>query len=297
MAFLLHMSFSNTRRLQRRTYLFEYKGVRFKLIQTSPKKWADHLLTIVPSYNSAERLSAFAVGSEFLSALAWELGGAVAVWESGGSGCPDGQVLRNARPTIRSLPRIGPHSSIAGYELTQIPHIKTEAQRVALALFREARASNNDYLSFLFFWQVLTVGRGVPENLVDQALRKHREELRFDISYLDRLPLRNRTLGAYLRADCRDAIAHFRRSPGEKIIDLDRPDERSRLAVSSRVVEGFAEHHLRTRLGLSDKLYLLRPRGGGFPTFMVYPEVSRRGYVVAYPRIAPRQGITTRPRR
>ena len=297
MAFLLHIAFASTRRLQRNSYLFDYKNVRFKLVQNSPRKWADSLLTIVPAYQSPARLAAFAAGSEFLSALAWECGGSVAVWESGGCGWPDHQSLRSAHPRVLTFPRIAYHGVVSGYSLAQIPHIQTEDQRVALALFREARASNNDYLSFLFFWQVLDVGGGHPEDKVNKAIRRHRNELRFNLTYIDRLPLGNRTLGAYLRDDCRDAIAHIKRRPGKTKIDLDKPDERSRLAISARVMEGFAEYHIRTNLGLSEKLSLLRPRSGGFPTFMPYPALSRRLYVQAYPWVAPKLGMGQRPRR
>ena len=283
MAYLMHIAFDNTRRLQRKRYLFEYRGVRFKLVQSNPRKWADHLLTIVPQDNLSAREQAFSAASEFLSALAWENGADVAVWEAGSCGWPDDRPLQKAEPNIFVFPRIPFRGNVVGHNLTRIPWVKNEAQRIALALFREARASNNDYLSFLFFWQVLEVCGGSPEGFVDKVFRKPRARLRIDQFYLDRLPLNGRTLGHYLRDDCRDAIAHIRRKPGRKKLDLDKPDERMRLAISTRVVEAFARYCISDVLGLTEHVDLVRPRKGGFPSFVDRQKVLNGDFRLAYP--------------
>lgn len=283
MAYLMQIAFDNTSRLQRNAYLFEYKGVRFKLVQDNPRKWADHLMTIIPKWDSPAKRAAYAAASEFLSALAWVNGGAVAVWDSGGGGWRDGRSLRSARPTLFLFPRIPWRGGTTGYGLSQIAHIQTEEQRVALALLREARASNNDFLSFLFYWQVLDVGGGNPERTVNDALRRHRRELNFDFEILDRLPLAGRPLGRYLLDDCRHAIAHIRRRPGRRRLDLDDPEERKRLAISVRVMEYFAEYYIRHKLRLSETLSLVRPRSGGFPRFVDRSHPKRWSFVLAYP--------------
>ncbi len=287
MAYLMQIAFDNTRRLERKRYLFEYRGVRFKLVQNNPRKRADHLLTIVPD-DQAARENAFAAASEFLSALAWENGAHVAVWEAGGSGWPDNCPLQKAEPNIFVFPRIPFRGNVAGYTLTRIPHVQNEAQRIALALFREARASNNDYLSFLFFWQVLEVDGRSPEGFVDKAFRKHRARLRIDQSYISQLPLQGRTLGRYLLDDCRHAIAHIKRRPGKKKIDLDKPGERMRLAISTRVVEAFAKHYIEDVLCLTERMYLIRPRRGGFPLFVDNQTLRHGAYKQAYPSRPPR---------
>jgi hypothetical protein len=43
MDYLLQVCFDNSRRLSRRSYLFEFKGTQFKLLQNDPRKWADQL--------------------------------------------------------------------------------------------------------------------------------------------------------------------------------------------------------------------------------------------------------------
>src|SRR5262245_1590233 len=105
MAFLMEISFDNSCRLARKTYTFEYSGVIFKLIQDNPRKWADHLLPIVPAHNSPEADHAFAAACESVSALGWEHAATVAVWESGGGGWNDGQPLHQAKPRMFTFPR------------------------------------------------------------------------------------------------------------------------------------------------------------------------------------------------
>lgn len=97
----------------------------------------------------ATRSQVFSKAAEFVSALSWEIGASAAVWEVGGLGWPDDLPLSAARPSIRTFPRIPHEGNLTGYDLVKIPWVKTEEQRIALGLFREARASNNPYLAFL----------------------------------------------------------------------------------------------------------------------------------------------------
>ena len=68
MAYLMHICFDNDHRLVRDDYLFEYKGIQFKLVQNTRKKWSDTLLSLLQASEPACN-TAFAVASEFLSAL------------------------------------------------------------------------------------------------------------------------------------------------------------------------------------------------------------------------------------
>lgn len=153
MAYLMEMCFDNSCRLARKQYLFEYRGVRFKLVQDNPRKYADHLLAIVPDANSPQHERAFSAGCEFMSALGWQNRARVAVWEAGGSGIPDGFDLSDADPRFFTFPRVPFGGNIIGCDLARLPHIQTDEQRIALALFREANSSNSYYLSFLFYWR------------------------------------------------------------------------------------------------------------------------------------------------
>ncbi len=270
MAYLMEISFDNSCRLALNQYLFEYHGVRFKLVQDKTRKWADHLLTVVPMGDTAAQDRAFAAACEFVSALGWELHARVAVWESGGGGWPDDLPLSKAKPNIFVFPHVPFAGNLVNCHLRRLPHVKTNEQRVALALFREATSSNSVYLSFLFYWQILEVGGDDhdPASFVDETLREQPLGFYVDPAHLAELPLGSRSLGEYLSDDCRHAIAHIRRWPGKKVLDLDRRDERSRLVGSVRVIKTFAEYFVRERLGLKDYVYLVRLRRKGFPIFL-----------------------------
>lgn len=282
MSYLMHICFDNDQRLARNHYLFNYKGTRFKLIQNNPGKWSNHLLTILPDSSEQSRDTAFGAASEFLSALCWELQSKVIVWECGGTGWQPTYPLSQAKPSIFDLPRIPPRASVNGSPLSSLPKIDYEYQRVALTLFREASASNNDYLSFLFYWQVLETRNTDAIGYVDKVYRKKRKELKVAEKYVSVLPLIGRTLGNYLKDDCRNAIAHIRRRPGRKKLDLDKATERTRISKSTRVVKAFARHYIEHSLGLSQSLYLVRKSDNSFPVFADKESIARNGYRAAY---------------
>ncbi|HKW93992.1 MAG TPA: methylamine utilization protein MauJ [Methylomirabilota bacterium] len=278
----MEIGFDNNCRLSRKQYLFEYQGVRFKLVQDNPQKYADHLLTVLPDADEAANDRAFAAASEFASALGWELRARVTVWESGGRGSPDSLPLSRLKPSIFTFPRIPFSGSAIGHNLQRLPQITTKEQRVALALFREARASNSDYLSFLFYWQIFEVGGGRPVRFVNRTFARKPANFYVDPKLIAQLPLGARKLGEYLDDDCRDAIAHIRRWPGKKALDLDRREERMRLAISVGVVRTFAEHYIREQLALKDSVYLVRLMPRGFPVFVDKETIQSRRVWRAY---------------
>jgi len=280
---LLQIGFDNSHRLSRKEYFFEYRGGRFKLVQRNPRKWSDALLTIVPEMDGTANEIAFARAAEFLSALGWQNHSMVAFWQSGAHSWPDELSLDEAKPFISGPPRIPAGGIVLGYDLTRIPHIETDEQRIALALFRDAHASNNDYLSFLFYWQVLEVRGQKPEDVVDRTWRKHRAHVRLSKSDVDTLPLAGQTLGHYLLDDCRHAIAHIRRKPGKKTLDLDKPAERIRLTYSVWVIKAFAEYYIRETLRLTEHLYLGRQQREDFPTFVDSQTMRSGQFKQAYP--------------
>ncbi len=85
MAFLMHIGFDNNNRLYKNIYYFEYKGIRFKLIQNNIRKWCDVLLTIIPGHNNSKAENkAYILASEFLSALSWSNNSLVKAQQLGG---------------------------------------------------------------------------------------------------------------------------------------------------------------------------------------------------------------------
>jgi hypothetical protein len=41
MAYLMEIGFDNSCRLARKRYMFQYRGVAFKLVQDNPRRWAE----------------------------------------------------------------------------------------------------------------------------------------------------------------------------------------------------------------------------------------------------------------
>lgn len=281
MAWLLNIAINNTVRFPRRIYYFEYKGIRFKLVQNDPKEHHDHLLTIIPFNDVAERDKAFSVAAEFVSAMAWSRNARMTVADSGGSGYPTSRRLRQAFPTVYGWPQFPSQEGHLGGELIAMARVRTSEERIALSLFREARASNNRYLAFMFFWQVLEVMGKKPARIANRLFRDHEGEVRVRAGQIQLLPLNGRSLGKYLEDDCRHAIAHVRRYKGRKPLNLDDWNDLQRFAISVRVVEALATLYIQDDIGLGDELVLVRPPSGGFPRFV--ERGVGRGYRLAYP--------------
>jgi hypothetical protein len=284
----MHIGFDNSCRLCRNVYYFEYKGVKFKLIQNNNRKWRDTLLTIIPGRNNEEAKDrAYITASEFLSALSWENNSLVKLGHAGGRGISENFQLRRAKCSIRSLPRIPCQGYSIGYDICRIPQIENEEQNNALLLFRQASSSNNDYLSFIFFWQILEIGKNDPIGWINKARRKHRNKLRISNDQFKRLPLSGKDPGHYFYDDCRNAISHIHsRKAGKIRIKLDTPADNMRIGVSTWIIKEFARFYIIDKLKLEKSMYLLRKRGKGFPTYVNEEDAKKFRGTIAYKRLS-----------
>lgn len=248
----MHIGFDNTRRLCRNVYYFEYKEIRYKLIQNNMRKWCDVLITIVEDDREL-RNHAYLVAAEFLSALSWQNNSYVKLQNLGGMSVPYNYQLRKAKCRVFGFPKVPFSGYAVGYDICVIPEVETEEQKTALALFREALSSNSDYLAFLFFWQVLEIGNKNAIGWVNKAYRKYRDKIRITEKEIKYLPLKGRNLGDYLSDDCRHAIAHIKRKPRRVKIKLDSPEDNLRISISKNVVKEFARYYIWNNLKLQKK--------------------------------------------
>ncbi|HVM63130.1 MAG TPA: methylamine utilization protein MauJ [Verrucomicrobiae bacterium] len=285
----MHIGFDNSSRLRRDVYCFEYKGTRFKLIQNDPRRNSDVLLTILPGSGIGRspseqkaRIDAFSRAAEFLSALGWQNNSAVKVWDSGG--CSSGRVsdLAKANCSIFSFSKIPFSGIVQGYQLWKIPFVETPEQRIALALFREASSANHDYLSFLFYWQVLTIGHKNPIGWVNKTFRKKRDNLPLDEYDLKLLHPHTKNLGEYFNNDCRNAIAHIVRRDGGRQLRLDDLEDDSRMVVSKRVIEEFARFYIKDALALTKVMYLVWKNDPQFPVYVSEEELKDDSHRIAF---------------
>jgi hypothetical protein len=294
MMMLLQIAVDNSHWLSRKSYLFEYEGTRFKMISSrAPQRPANMLLSLVPAGDERAEATVFARAGKFLSALAWENGGCVGLSIAGSASWPDDRPLSKAVPNLLPTTRISPLSAL-GFSMNQIANIKTESQRRALALYREAGFSNNDYLALLFYWQILEVEGRSAEKFVDYAIGKQRQQLRISDEYIQNLPRGRRSYGQYFWDDCRSAIAHITRSKGRRQIDFDVRALRVEFSYGVHVIRAIAHYYIRGPLNLNEHLYLVRPRSRGFPVYVDTAGLRKVGHRFAYR--APRLRLS-RPRR
>lgn len=256
MAYLMHIGFDNSAKLWKNVFYFEYKGIRYKLIQNNSNKYCDVLLTVIPDENNIKLINnAYLIASEFISALSWELNSTAKVKYLGGIGRPINLNLRRAKCCSFSFHEIAFCGESANNDILSIPEIENNEQRDALILFRETKSTNNDYLSFLFFWQILEINHNDPITWINKVYRKNRNKLRISIDSINVLPLNDRKLGNYFYDDFRNAISHiFKRPKGKKRIKIDTSNDNDLISRGRGIIEEFARFYIENELKLQKKL-------------------------------------------
>lgn len=285
----MHIGFDNRSRLCRNVYYFEYKEIRFKLIQSTNRNWRDALLTIIPGRNNVEAENrAYITASEFLSSLSWENNSLVKLGCAGYRGVPESFKLRNAKSSFRTFPRIPFSGYIVGCDICRIPQVENDRQRDALVLFREASSCNNDYLSFLFFWQIMDTGPSHAKEWINKAYKKNRNKIRLPNSHFERLNLNGKSIGQYFH-DYRVAIVHIftlNKNKKDLRLKLDSPAENMRIINSTWVIKEFARFYIRDKLKLGKSMYLLRKHGKEFPIYVTEEDAKRFPGTIAYKRLS-----------
>jgi hypothetical protein len=284
---LMHIAFDISHRMPRRTYRFKYNGVRFKLVQMN-RRLANVLLTF--ANDEPEMTRAYAAGGEFLSALCWATNSQVAVWDSPTPFVPKGMRLRGAPVLMREphmIARRGTGIMLGGHPC-RIADVRTDAQRIALTLWREAVGANKVYLSFQFYWNILEVGRRPATS--DQEAKSwvstvaaSVNDLRVTPREAEYLQLGTNDLGRHLYDHCRNPIAHITRPQGRTMLQFDSYEETRRLGAATGIVSRLARYYIRHELNVSTFRVLARKDGRGFPTFVPEVKVDSGAYTAAYP--------------
>ena len=286
----MHIAFDNSERLGRDIYYFEYKKIRYKLIQNRVRKWSDVLVTIVgDSKSKVTKEVAYSTAGEFLSALSWGNRARIDFGHAGGPGVPDGFTLKKAKCNMRTFPKVPFGGYSVGHDMSVIPKIETESQKIALALLREAFSSNNYYLSFLFYWHILETGKTSAIGWIDKTHKLHiqgKANFYLDKESMRYLSLKDKSVGQHLYDDCRNAIAHVKRQPGKTVLKFDDLQEDTRMATSAIMLESFARYYISHELQLNKSLYLVRKNKKGFPFYADNEYLNKYGGIAAYPPVS-----------
>lgn len=255
----MHIGFDISAKFWKNIFYFEYKGIRYKLIQINNKKYCDVLLTIIPGIDDQKAIdNAYKAASEYVSALSWELNTFAKVKYLGGWGRNSPFNLRSAKCSTFGFHEIPFRGYIGKCDITRLPEVENDQQRDALILFREAKSANNDYLAFMFYWQILEIKYKDPIGWIDKAHRKYKSKVYISKEETQRLPLKGKNLGFFLK-DSRDAIAHlFSRDKDKGIIEVDTPDDNTIIYHSRNIIEKFARFYIEKELNLNKRVYLVR---------------------------------------
>lgn len=273
MAYLLHIGFDNSVRFWKNVFYFEYKGTRFKLIQNNNREWSNVLLTIVKGSGNIElENKIYLKASEFLSALSWEISSLVKVqlMEKWGIGIAEDSRLKQSKRRIWRFTKIPFFKHPAHCCISTIAEIGNEKQRDALSLFREALSTNNDYLSFLFFWQIMEIEGNDPISWINKVYYSaNRGKIRIDKFDCNRIQNNRQKLGNYFYDDCRNAIAHiFKLRKGKRKVKIDNVNDNLRIMISTRVIKEFARFYIKDKLQVQKHMHLVRKKDHGFPVYV-----------------------------
>jgi hypothetical protein len=210
--YILELALSNHARLDRPSFLLEYRDIQFKVVQERGWKWADHLITITPDLSPESKQIAFDTGQELLNLLSWQLRLPMQLSEAG-SGLFNKDIrLSQIRPRMRVFKDILFGGHYVNNSPSLIPNINDEHQKLALGLFREARASNNDYHLFLFFWHVIESGGEDGDKVIERL--SNLGMVHWVNDDIAKLSLGGNTLGNHLKENIKNAIAHIKRLSG-----------------------------------------------------------------------------------
>ena len=179
----MNIAFDFSKRLHRDIWYFEYKGVRFKLIQNNSPQYADVLLTIAHSQKTKiSEEQAYQTAAEFFSAVSWANSLKVKLGGVGGPGVSDNYTLRKARCTSFTFHQLPFSGMILDSDISLIPKIETEQQRIALSLFRDAYSTSEEFLAFLLYWQILEITFTTQEaqEWINNILQKYPNKFRLE---------------------------------------------------------------------------------------------------------------------
>lgn len=207
------MAVDSSIRLTKKEYLFSYKGTEFKLVPNL--KYSDALLVSLKN-DSEEKM--FEKASEFFSLVAFKYDAKIMIHPGG--------KLQTAVPLCDVHVFSHQKREIVTQEFMEalylVPYVDKPEQSEIVRIYRQATASNNVYLKFLFYWHTLVypmsndgaavkwVNKILKAKIGDADIKLAKEALR-GIKMKDGM-----SVGNFLKHEVRDAIGHIKRADRSK---------------------------------------------------------------------------------
>jgi len=253
-------------RFEKAEYIFEFEGRMYRLIRGTDKEF-DKLCTITDGSNK-ENNESHERTMRLLDYLSWELGQPIRYAGAGGQGYADGKIALETAlinsfhgRTLRSLV----------VNISSVPDVTNDTQRLALSLWNEARDSNSPFLGFINYWKILELSphekklKGKPHERAKRWVNNvspHRVYIGKEMENI--LAKEKIDIGTFLYDRCRNAIAHVTRKPG---LNPSNVEDRFKINIARRVAENMARYYIREELGLK-----------GYPQRLKVVKIKKRTY-------------------
>lgn len=235
-------------RLTEPYYLFSYKGTDYKLIPNKDSKWTDSLLVCRDKRSESEL---FGKASEFLSLVAFRYDAETTIYPGSFF---DSKSLEDAHGWPNFKKELPFQESMKAIYL--IPYIERNDQSEIVRIYRQANASNNIYLKFLFYWHTLVypsssdnagvkwVNKICKEKMDDDELRLAKEALKS-------IHKGSYSIGDFLKYEVRDAIGHIKRQDNTKYhLLLDNVEQLRQIYQIVSFVKQLSRYRIRTEFDL-----------------------------------------------
>ena len=235
-------------RFEKAEYIFKFEGKMYRLIRGTDQE-LDKLCTITDNSDAEHDESERTM--RLVDYLSWELRQPIRYVSVGNQGYADGKITLETA-LINSFHGRRLRGSVVN--ISSIPDVTNDTQRLALSLWNEARVSYSPFLGFINYWKILELSpygkrlKGKPSKRAKKwvnSVPHHKVYIREEMGKI--LAAEKIDLGTFLYDRCRNAIAHVTRKP---VLSPGNVKDRLQINIAGEVAENLARYYMQEELGL-----------------------------------------------
>ena len=225
--------------------LFEYKGQEFMLYAGNEKEYMS-IDTVVS--NAKEEDKAFELIHEFLYLFGWKNNASFHFLDASMQYPGNRELLLKRKIPLLRYPR-------RMYQITELLFISalhnSNELKKALALYNDA--DNQDlYHRFICLYKILDIPIAGKTRNPEEWINDNKSNIKIpsNSTMIDKTFHEIENLGAYLRDECRNALAHIhRKEPSKSIILSFRFADFKRISIANTILEYFVIYFIENELG------------------------------------------------